>query len=68
MPRKGCYGDMNGSPGVRNYGTMDLDDLYDVYCYIEEMQGKKNIKCSSTKYTTYIFITTVLCQMEYTLT
>lgn len=34
---------MNGSPGVRNYGTMDRDDLYDVYCYIEEMQGKKII-------------------------
>lgn len=43
VPREGCYGDMDGRPGVRNYGTMDPDDLYDVYCYAEEMQGKNNI-------------------------
>ncbi|TMS18329.1 Brevican core protein [Larimichthys crocea] len=40
VPREGCYGDMDGQPGVRNYGTMDPDDLYDVYCYVEEMDGK----------------------------
>lgn len=42
MPRAGCYGDMDGKPGVRNYGTMDQDELYDVYCYVEEIQGMKN--------------------------
>ncbi|TKS88313.1 Brevican core protein [Collichthys lucidus] len=40
VPREGCYGDMDGQPGVRNYGTMDPDDLYDVYCYVEEMDGE----------------------------
>uniref|UniRef100_A0A3B5MXU1 Brevican n=1 Tax=Xiphophorus couchianus TaxID=32473 RepID=A0A3B5MXU1_9TELE len=39
VPREGCYGDMDGQPGVRNYGTMDPDDLFDVYCYIEQIHG-----------------------------
>lgn len=39
VPREACYGDMDGQPGVRNYGTMDPDDLYDVYCYVEEIDG-----------------------------
>lgn len=40
MPREGCFGDMDGLPGVRNYGMMDPDELYDVYCYIENIHGK----------------------------
>nr|XP_033492194.1 brevican core protein-like isoform X1 [Epinephelus lanceolatus] len=40
VPREGCYGDMDGQPGVRNYGTMDADDLFDVYCYVEEIYGE----------------------------
>ncbi|XP_054462535.1 brevican core protein [Anoplopoma fimbria] len=40
VPREGCYGDMDGQPGVRNYGTMDPDDLFDVYCYVEETDGE----------------------------
>lgn len=39
VPREACYGDMDGHPGVRNYGTMDADDLFDVYCYIEHNDG-----------------------------
>ncbi|KAI4893298.1 hypothetical protein NFI96_019688, partial [Prochilodus magdalenae] len=39
MPREGCFGDMDGLPGVRNYGMMDSDELYDVYCYIENIHG-----------------------------
>ncbi len=42
VPREGCYGDMDGQPGVRNYGTMDTDDLFDVYCYVEEAEGMNN--------------------------
>ncbi|XP_059206644.1 brevican core protein-like [Centropristis striata] len=40
VPREGCYGDMDGQPGVRNYGTMHPDDLFDVYCYVEETDGE----------------------------
>lgn len=40
VPREGCYGDMDGQPGVRNYGTMDPDDLFDVYCYVDEINGR----------------------------
>ncbi|XP_034748378.1 brevican core protein-like isoform X2 [Etheostoma cragini] len=40
VPREGCYGDMDGQPGVRNYGTMDPDNLFDVYCYVEEADGE----------------------------
>uniref|UniRef100_UPI0037E717FD brevican core protein-like n=1 Tax=Semicossyphus pulcher TaxID=241346 RepID=UPI0037E717FD len=40
FPREGCFGDMDGQPGVRNYGSMNLDDLYDVYCYVEDTEGE----------------------------
>ncbi|KAK5883407.1 hypothetical protein CesoFtcFv8_019743 [Champsocephalus esox] len=40
VPREGCYGDMDGQPGVRNYGTMNPDHLFDVYCYLEESDGE----------------------------
>nr|XP_019957476.1 PREDICTED: brevican core protein-like [Paralichthys olivaceus] len=40
VPREGCYGDMDGQPGVRNYGTMDPDELFDVYCYVEQINGE----------------------------
>ncbi|XP_066577588.1 brevican core protein isoform X2 [Amia ocellicauda] len=40
MPREGCYGDMDGFPGVRNYGTQDTQELYDVYCYVENLDGE----------------------------
>lgn len=39
-PREGCFGDMDGLPGVRNYGLLEPDELYDVYCYVENIDGK----------------------------
>ncbi|XP_049638177.1 brevican core protein isoform X2 [Suncus etruscus] len=39
-PREACYGDMDGFPGVRNYGVVDPNDLYDVYCYAEDLNGE----------------------------
>ncbi|KAM9514949.1 brevican core protein isoform 4-T4 [Guaruba guarouba] len=41
-PREACYGDMNGFPGVRNYGVVDPEDMYDVYCYAEDLPEGTN--------------------------
>ncbi|KAG8440667.1 hypothetical protein GDO86_006422 [Hymenochirus boettgeri] len=39
-PRENCNGDMNGFPGVRNYGVMHPAELFDVYCYIDQLHGE----------------------------
>uniref|UniRef100_A0AAR2KXQ6 Neurocan core protein n=2 Tax=Pygocentrus nattereri TaxID=42514 RepID=A0AAR2KXQ6_PYGNA len=39
-PRPGCYGDREDSPGVRNYGSRAPDELFDVYCFAESLQGE----------------------------
>lgn len=39
-PRPGCYGDREDSPGVRNYGVRSPDELFDVYCFAKQFQGK----------------------------
>ncbi|XP_072316477.1 brevican core protein isoform X2 [Eucyclogobius newberryi] len=40
MPREGCSGDLDELPGVRNYGFLEPDELYDVYCYVENIRGE----------------------------
>uniref|UniRef100_A0A4W5QS84 Brevican n=1 Tax=Hucho hucho TaxID=62062 RepID=A0A4W5QS84_9TELE len=40
VPREGCYGDMDGRPGVRNYGTLEPEELFDVYCYVKHIDGE----------------------------
>ncbi|KAG8449899.1 hypothetical protein GDO86_016538 [Hymenochirus boettgeri] len=50
-PRRGCYGDMDGYPGVRNYGVLDPDDMYDVYCYVEELNGEVFLGSEPKKFT-----------------
>ncbi|XP_077446999.1 uncharacterized protein LOC144067265 isoform X2 [Stigmatopora argus] len=39
-PREACSGDMDGEPGVRSYGRVYLQDHFDVYCYVEQMDGE----------------------------
>ncbi|KAG9343652.1 hypothetical protein JZ751_013822 [Albula glossodonta] len=40
FPGPGCYGDGEDSPGVRSYGTRDAGELFDAYCFAEQMQGE----------------------------
>ncbi|NWR81453.1 PGCB protein, partial [Centropus unirufus] len=50
-PREACYGDMNGFPGVRNYGVVDPEDMYDVYCYAEDLPGQIFLETAPDKFT-----------------
>uniref|UniRef100_A0A3B4BAA4 Versican a n=1 Tax=Periophthalmus magnuspinnatus TaxID=409849 RepID=A0A3B4BAA4_9GOBI len=40
MPRPGCAGDLMGKPGVRTYGVRESSEKYDVYCFIDQVQGE----------------------------
>uniref|UniRef100_A0A8C8SQW5 Brevican core protein n=1 Tax=Pelusios castaneus TaxID=367368 RepID=A0A8C8SQW5_9SAUR len=50
-PREACYGDMDGFPGVRNYGVVDPEDMYDVYCYVEDLHGELFLGTTPDKFT-----------------
>ncbi|NWX29219.1 PGCB protein, partial [Notiomystis cincta] len=50
-PREACYGDMNGFPGVRNYGVVDPEDMYDVYCYTEDLPGEIFLETAPARFT-----------------
>ncbi|XP_028433610.1 versican a [Perca flavescens] len=39
-PRKGCFGNLQTKPGVRSYGTRKPTDTYDVYCYVDKLDGE----------------------------
>ncbi|XP_051978289.1 neurocan core protein-like [Xyrauchen texanus] len=39
-PRPGCYGDREDSPGLRNYGSRDDNEMFDVYCFANNLQGE----------------------------
>ncbi|XP_073704559.1 uncharacterized protein [Garra rufa] len=39
-PELGCYGHAEFSQGVRNYGKRDPSELFDVYCFANEIQGE----------------------------
>ncbi|XP_059213664.1 versican core protein-like [Centropristis striata] len=38
-PRPGCEGNLLNRPGVRTYGIRDPTEKYDVYCYVDKING-----------------------------
>ncbi|XP_061145415.1 brevican core protein [Syngnathus typhle] len=39
-PREDCLGVMEGLPGVRTFGTLEPQQLFDVYCYVGHIGGE----------------------------
>ncbi|XP_075994151.1 brevican core protein-like [Genypterus blacodes] len=39
-PRERCNADMQMQPGVRSYGRRPTEELYDVYCYVDRLDGE----------------------------
>ncbi|XP_019719443.1 brevican core protein [Hippocampus comes] len=39
-PREDCLGVMEGLPGVRTFGTLEPEQLFDVYCFVGHTAGE----------------------------
>ncbi|XP_016519585.1 versican core protein [Poecilia formosa] len=53
QPRPGCEGDLLHRPGVRTYGRRDPSERYDVYCFVDELQGEVFYPSSVTEKITW---------------
>ncbi|XP_061732083.1 versican core protein-like [Nerophis ophidion] len=40
LPRPGCEGDLKSRPGVRTYGVRSASEKYDVFCYVDKLNGE----------------------------
>ncbi|KAJ7311100.1 hypothetical protein JRQ81_006699 [Phrynocephalus forsythii] len=40
FPRSKCEGDKDDIPGVRTYGMRPASEMFDVYCYIDKLNGE----------------------------
>ncbi|XP_012930511.1 aggrecan core protein [Heterocephalus glaber] len=52
-PRTPCVGDKDSSPGVRTYGVRPSSETYDVYCYVDKLEGEVFFTTSLEQFTFY---------------
>ncbi|XP_029411818.1 aggrecan core protein isoform X2 [Nannospalax galili] len=50
-PRTPCVGDKDSSPGVRTYGVRPSSETYDVYCYVDKLEGEVFFATSLEQFT-----------------
>ncbi|KFO34596.1 aggrecan core protein [Fukomys damarensis] len=52
-PRMPCVGDKDNSPGVRTYGVRPPSETYDVYCYVDKLEGEVFFATRTEQFTFY---------------
>ncbi|XP_050966009.1 versican a isoform X2 [Labeo rohita] len=50
-PRPGCFGNLPGKPGVRSYGKRRPTETYDVFCYVDKLEGSVDFAPTMRKMT-----------------